>query len=83
MTLDAQEVRIIDIIDRVGWAVMNIGPNESDQDPRWFSFTVGASDPRVAGPLRSVCIGRPCGGRIAFKNWHTQRQEFCSFARTS
>jgi len=41
MTLDAQEAKIIGIIDRVGWAVMKIRPNKGDQDQRRFAFTVG------------------------------------------
>ena len=54
MTLDAQEARIIDIIDRVGWAVVNISPKKGDQNRRW-SFTVGL--PVTHGWPELICFG--------------------------
>src|SRR5436190_972697 len=38
---DAADQRIIDIVGRVGWTVMEISPDEEDLNPRWFAYTVG------------------------------------------
>jgi Domain of unknown function (DUF4262) len=38
---DAADQRVIDIVERVGWTVMEISPNKEDLKPHWFAYTVG------------------------------------------
>jgi len=35
MQLDELERKVIDIIDRAGWMVMQVSPSQGDEDPRW------------------------------------------------
>jgi hypothetical protein len=39
--LDAHEQKVVDDVNRIGWAVMRVRPNEGDLDPRWFAYTIG------------------------------------------
>ncbi len=55
MALDAYEQEVVDIIDRVGWAIMTISPNKGDEDPRWFAYTVGL--PVTRGWPELICFG--------------------------
>jgi len=55
MHLDAQEQRVVDAVDRVGWMVMKVFPNEGDQDPQWFAYTIGLSV--TLGWPELICFG--------------------------
>jgi hypothetical protein len=57
MTLDAQEQWVVDTVDRVGWAIMQIHPNKGDEDPKWFAYTVGLTVTRGWSEL--ICFGLP------------------------
>jgi hypothetical protein len=55
MQLDANEQRVVDVVDRVGWMVMKVSPNKGDQDPRWFAYTIGLSV--TFGWPELICFG--------------------------
>jgi len=55
--VDAVEQNIIDIFERVGWAVMTVGPTADDGDSRWFAYTVGLTV-RFRWP-ELICFGLP------------------------
>jgi len=55
MQLDVHEQKVIDIVDRVGWMVMQVSPNQGDEDPRWFAYTIGL--PVTFGWPELICFG--------------------------
>jgi hypothetical protein len=68
--LHPAEQKAIETIGRVGWMVMRISPNEGDENPRWFAYTVGLAvtfhwpelicfglDHEVAGAVLNNAVG--------------------------
>jgi hypothetical protein len=55
MAVDAHEQKVIDVVDRVGWMVMKVGPNKGDLFPCWFAYTVGLSVTQQWPEL--ICFG--------------------------
>jgi hypothetical protein len=53
--VDAVEQNIIDIFERVGWAVMQVGPTVDDGDTRWFAYTIGLTV--TFGWPELICFG--------------------------
>ena len=57
MGLDEQERRVVDLVDKHGWTVMQVSPNLGDSGPRWFAYTVGLSVTHRWPEL--ICFGLP------------------------
>jgi hypothetical protein len=53
--VDPRDQRIIDTVDRVGWMVMRVSPNQGDPDPQWFAYTIGL--PVTFGWPELICFG--------------------------
>src|SRR5262245_3941664 len=66
MQLDEHEQKIVDVIGRVGWAVMRVSPNTGDEDPRWFAYTIGL--PVTFGWPELICFGLAVDGMAELLN---------------